>query len=1148
MTSYDRLISRLDAFIRKYYANRVIRGSLIFLICLLLYILTVSVGEYFLYMPVWLRVSLVSVFVFSGLVAFIAWIAIPLAKMSRLGKLISHEQAATIIGEHFPEVSDKLINILQLKKQDDDHSSRQLIEASIDQKASQISVVPITTAIDLSKNKKYLRFLFPVALVGIFILVAAPNVFKEASQRLLQPTKAFEKPAPFKFVIKTLPLVAVRNSDFVLQVVTTGSVLPADMSVDLGADKVPMQVIDRNTFQYTFRNLTESVDFRLHAAGFYSQPYALKVVQKPVLKAFNLQINYPSYTGKKDEVRNSLGDMTLPVGTKVNWNLITEHTDAVTIKFGLGNPDQLKKNETSFGYQFRFMNDTDYTLTMRNNQSTFVDSYHYVVQVIPDQYPVVQVVEHHDTISGKQILLNGTAGDDYGITKVVFHYDISDGKDKKISGNSNPVKITPGPVTSFQYYFDIETLNLNPGQVLSYYIEVWDNDGVHGSKASRSEVVTYKMYNIKQLDSTINENSKQINSSLSNSVQRSNQLQTEYKDMQTKMLQSDKMEWEQQQSLKEMLDKQKQLKDQIENIKKRFEEQKKASEQKPFSDDLKEKQNQVEKQLDNLLNKELQEQMKKLQELMQKMNKENAFQTMQEMEQENKLFNMDLQRMQELMKQMEMQMRMEDMANKLDTLAQREDDLKKETDQGKKDKEALSSEQKDIKKDLDKMLQQDMKEMKQLNDKMQQKQSLKEPEKSAKDAEQNMQQSQQQLEQQQNSNASESEKKASDNLKDMAGSMRQGAGGMGLKQIEIDIKATRQILTNLIRLSFDQEDLMGKVRTTSPASQEYITNMQDQKRLYNNSLMIKDSLFSLSKRVFVLSATVNKETSELEKNMAFATQKLEDRRTIEAMTSEQYIMMHTNNLALMLNELLANLLQQQRQAMSGKSGNGSCNMPGGMKPKKGAGQQMKDIITQQTQLGDGMKKMQGGKKPGQMEGQKPGTQGKGQGKGEGQGKGDGQGQGNQGQEGNNNGEYGDAEQLARYAEQQAAIRKQLQELNSMLISKGMGGNKELKEINEKMDKNETDLLNRKLNSELFKRQQEILTHMLEVEKAIREQEQDDKRNSNAAKDISRPVPPELQKYLQDSQHLLEQYKTVPPQLKPYYRSMVDQYYQMLGHK
>src|SRR4051812_48093544 len=149
MNNYEWLISRLDAFIRKYYANKVIRGGLVFLSCLLFYILSVSISEYYLYLPVWLRVTLVTLFIVLGLFSLVAWVIIPLAKMGRLGTVISHEQAANIIGSHFPEISDRLLNILQLKQHSDNNSSRELAEASINQKISQISVVPITNAIDL---------------------------------------------------------------------------------------------------------------------------------------------------------------------------------------------------------------------------------------------------------------------------------------------------------------------------------------------------------------------------------------------------------------------------------------------------------------------------------------------------------------------------------------------------------------------------------------------------------------------------------------------------------------------------------------------------------------------------------------------------------------------------------------------------------------------------------------------------------------------------------------------------------------------------------------------------------------------------------------------------------------------------------------
>jgi hypothetical protein len=1137
MSNYDWLISKLDAFIRKYYANKVIKGSLIFLSCLLSYILMVSLGEYYLYMPVWLRVTADSLFILLGLSALVVWVVVPLSKMARLGNIISHEQAATIVGQHFPEISDKLLNILQLKKHADPNASRALVEASIDQKAGQLWSLPIGSAIDYSKNKKYLRFLLPILLVGIFILVAAPNVFRDASDRLLQPTKSFEKPAPFQFIIKNIPLQTVRNADLVLKVEVKGAALPNELSIELGSEKVPMQVLENHNFQYTFRNVTDDVHFRLFAAGYYSQPYTLKVVQKPVLKAFKIAIDYPAYIGRKNEVRNSLGDMTLPVGTTVHWAFVAEHTDEALVKFGDGSAAAIPGNNSIYGFQYRFMNDTSYTFTLRNKQANVTDSYHYSVQVIPDQYPVLQVQEFRDTVSGKQILLSGTAGDDYGITKVLFHYKVTNNKDDVVAEKAMPVKATAGALTSFQQYFDIESLDLKPGQKVSYYIEAWDNDGVHGSKASRSEMMSYSMFNPKQLDSAINANAQQINSGLSNSAEQTQQMRDDFKEMQNKMLQSQEMDWQQKQQLQDMMDNQMKLQTQVENAKKRFEEQVQQSKQKNYSDDLKDKQEELKKQMDNLLNNELKEQMKKLQELMQQLNKDKAFQAMQQMEQENKLFDMDLKRMQELMKKLEMQMRMEDMANKMNELAQKEDQLQKETDKGKKDADALSKEQEAIKKELDSAMAKGMKDMDGLNDQMKEKQQLDKPKEQGKQAQQNMQKSQQQLGSGQKSKASESEQQAAQNLQDMANSLMAAAGGMNIEEIDADIKTVRQMLTNLIRLSFDQEKLMKSVQWVSPSSKQYIANQQEQNRLRSNSIMIRDSLYKMSLKSFKLTAFINKETTELEKNMGMTIDALEARHLSDAMTRQQYIMTNTNNLALMLNETLSNLMQMQSQAK--KPGAGMCNKPGGMNPKPGAsGKQLSDIITQQQNLGNAMQQMENALQ------QQEGKQGSKQ-----NGSKDGQSSSQQQKQGaQQDGENGNAEQIAMLAAQQAAIRRQLEDLSKQLNGRGGGNSKELRELQEKMDRTETDLVNRRLGSELIQRQKEIMTRLLEAEKALREQDQDNKRSSRTAQEMSRPIPPELQKYMQDRQKLLELYKTVPPQLKPYYRNMVEQYYQLIGSK
>lgn len=1121
MSNYDWLLAKLDAFIRRYYANKMLRGTLFFLTCLLLFVLLVSFSEYFFYLPAFVKITLVTIFLFLGATSLIVWVLVPFSKMSKLGKLISHEQAASIIGAHFPEISDKLLNILQLKKSQEPNVSRELIEASIEQKSSQIVVFPIAKAIDFSSNRRYLKYLLPLVVLTIGIFIFYPSVFLDASERLLQPTKTFVKPAPFQFVVENEALQVVRNEDFTLKIKIEGKALPSNVAIQLGNDEIELQSLGKNEFQYTFKNVTDEMPFRLSAAGFFSENMVLKVVQKPILKGVKMVYKFPSYIQRPNETQQSLSDITLPAGTQVSWQIAVDYTQKAQLKLGAALlPIAVNNNEVAF--ETKVVKDTTYTLELWNNQTKNAQSFQYKIQVVEDQFPVVQMVEFKDSITGKQMVLTGSVGDDYGISKLLFQYEILTDKNQKIASKSVPIKISGNKMSNFEHYFDIETLSLQPGQKVNYYVEAWDNDAINGSKSTRSQTLTYAMFTATQLDSALNANSKQINSSISNTTQQNKQLQSEMRDLQSKLLQSEKLDWEQQQTLQDLMQKQEDIKQNLEKIKERFEEQVKQSQQKQLSENLKEKQQDIQKQLDNILNNELKEQMKKLQELMAKMNKENAFQTMKQLEQDNKLFNMDMERMKDLMKKMEMQMRMEDMANKMEDLAKKENNLKQQTEQQKQSNEALGQEQKKIQNELNNAMKEDMKSIQDLNKDMKQQQELSDVQDEAKDAQQNMQESQDELSQQQNSKAAQKQSKAAQNLQQMAAKMREKASGMDMEQLDIDIKAVRQLLTNLMRLSFDEEQLMVKTKQTPISSAQYLDHIKEQKRLHQNSYMIRDSLFVLSKRLFKLAAQVNKETTELERNMQASLNAMEDRKVSEALTRQQYVMTKTNNLALMLNEMLSNLMQMQSESQDQKSG--SCNNPGGKKPKPGSGQQLSDIITKQQSLGNGMQQMQQAmkNKPGQ------GQQGDGKGK---SGSETGEGEGN-------------SEQIARMAQQQAAIRRQLQ--NLMNSKSGTAIAKELREIQEKMDRTETDLVNRRLTSELLMRQKEILTRLLQTEKAMREQEEDDQRSSKSALEMSKAIPPALQNKLKEYQNMTEFYKTVPPVLKPYYKAMVDEYFNGIG--
>ena len=68
---------------------------------------------------------------------------------------INYEQASEIIGNHFSEVQDKLLNFLQLANQS---QTSELLAASIEQKAASLQPIPFSNAVNFATNKKFLSY------------------------------------------------------------------------------------------------------------------------------------------------------------------------------------------------------------------------------------------------------------------------------------------------------------------------------------------------------------------------------------------------------------------------------------------------------------------------------------------------------------------------------------------------------------------------------------------------------------------------------------------------------------------------------------------------------------------------------------------------------------------------------------------------------------------------------------------------------------------------------------------------------------------------------------------------------------------------------------------------------------------------------
>lgn len=1134
--SYHTLVEKLNEFIRKYYKNLLLRGLIYSIGLVFLFFITVTLLEYYAHFSSVIRTVLFYTFILSSLFILVKYMLIPFMGLYRLSTTLTYEQAATIIGNHFSSVRDKLLNVLQLQQLSNGteaslyHSD--LLNASIDQKIRELKPIPFTSAVDLSENKKYLKYaLLPVLLV-IIILFSAPSLITDGTKRLVAHSQYFEKEAPFQFVITNPDLKAVAQQDFELKVKLTGEEIPENTYISIDGNEFKLNKDNIVNFSYLFKNVQKNILFQLLADGFKSKEYELIALPNPILLDFDMTLTYPGYLNKKEETIKNTGDLIVPAGTKIRWSFNTQHTEQLFLNFNDTSFAVAPASENNFSYSQRFFKDKTYSVKTANHFLKNSDSVSYVINVVPDVYPSIDIAEKRDSLSDKRFFFNGEVKDDHGFSKLTFNYRFIFAKDS--AANSNMARLTTNSTSisinksvtqdRFFHVWDIQEFDISPGDQIEYYFEVWDNDGVNGSKSSRSQKMVFKAPTLKEIAETTEKNNDQIKDELQESILEAKEVQKELSDLQRKLAEKKTLSWEEKKKLEDLLKKQKNLQDKVEQIKNKNEQNnKQQNEYKQPDEQMLEKQRMLEELFDKVMTPELKKKYDELQRLLEQMDKDKVQDALEKMKLENKDLMKELDRNLEIFKQLELEQKIQQNIEKLNELSKKEEELSKTSEEKSTDAKEQKDKQDALNKDFED-LKKDLQEMEKKNSELEEPMKMQNTEQKQEDISNEMQKSSEQLNNNQKKNASKSQKNAAQKMQEMSDQLAKMQQEQQEEQSGEDINKLRDILENLIQLSFGQEALMGDLSKTKANNPQYVKLNQRQKKLQDDSKMIEDSLLALSKRVPQIQATVNHEINAINMNMEKAGDEIKESQTVsidgrnhqqEALNRQQLAMTSINNLALMLNEAL-----QQMQAAAkkqGQPGSGSCKKPGGTgnKPSMANMRQMQEQLNKQIQkLKEGMEK--NGNKPGQKPGEKPGAMGQGM-----------------------------SQELAKLAAQQEAIRKEIQKMADQINKDGKGGGN-IGKLAEKMEETETDLVNKMLSQETIKRQQEILTRMLESEKAEKEREMDEQRQSNEAKNEIFSNPNAFLEYNLLKQKETELLKTVPPSLNPFFKVKVNQYFNTFG--
>ena len=1102
--NYVYLINKIDGFIRKYYLNKVVKGSIFLASSLLAAYLIITFAEYWGHFDPTVRSVLFYAFILGNSFALAAYIIHPLLAYFKLGSIISYEQASSIIGKHFIPIKDKLLNTLQLKKLSGlNPEQRNLIDASINQKIAELRPVPFTSAIHINENTKYLKYiLIPLAII-VIVFFAAPSILSESTERLINHNKQFVKMAPFSFEILNEQLSVVQGDDFTLLVKLVGNEIPADIYLEDGANTFKLDKENIISFKHIFRNLQKNKKIILKAGEFRSEDYIIEVKAKPTLLDFDVLIEYPQYLKKNNEKLENTGDLIVPEGSVINWKFRAENSDHINVQLNKKSFLLNQTQENEFNFSYRALKNLSYSIKPINSDIRAIESVSYELRIIPDLLPVINVNQKTDSLNSKLLYFVGQANDDHGFSKLNFNYKILSEKSETVEKEEIiSVKFDKYSLQSnFFYSWNVNQIAAKPGEEIEYYFELFDNDGVNGPKSVKSSIKTLKLPSEIDLERKLEANSFQIKKKMVEAIKKSGQLEKETKKLNQELLNKKNLSFEERKQIQNLLNKQKEIDELVKEIQKVNKQN--LTEQQEENEQILEKQKQIEELFNNVLDEKTRELLNNIEKLLEKNNKNLTQEELSKMQMDNKSLQKELDRILELYKQLEFDQKLTSTIEKLNELASDQENLSKKSQNIKSELGELKEEQKKLQKNFDE-LKEELSELEQKNEELEQKNDFQDQQEAKKEIDKEQKNSADNLDKKDQKKAAENQKKAAAEIKKLSKDLQSMQQESEEKESEVNAKSLRKILDNLIISSFDQEKTMQVVRQINSNDPNYIIQSQKQKEIQINLKMIEDSLYSLSKKVPQIQSVVNKEIQAINLNIGKAIESLGERRTAEANRNQQFAMTSINNLALMLNEAL---VQLERAQQSGKAG-------GKGKQKKNLSQ----LSKMQEQLNNNMQKAREDMlKQGQQKG---------------------------GQQGKNGREM--SEQLTRMAREQQIIRQAMQEINKMENKDGKGSFGNLDKLMKEMEQTETDLVNKRIQQETLNRQQEILSKLLDAEKADREREEDQKRESNEG--ITPPntnsfIFQEFQKIKQKEIDLL---KTMTPSLNSYYKIKVRDYFKYLN--
>jgi len=1026
-------------------------------------------------------------------------------------------QIALRLEKYYGKLQSRLIAALQLYDKltsNRENYSIELIEKTIEDAGSEIKDLDFNVVV-VKKKQSYYRLVLATVIV-IFAFTISGQTFNQTSLLFLHPFTDIKKPTNLTLAISPISHQAIKNDDVTLRVVASGErVRRIDLNFRLDDGEwvtVPTERSEdennesADVYKYTFRKVKRDIEYYAEAKAVKSDVGKITIIDPPRLVDVSITLDFPSYTGLESQVMPANdGSVTAIKGTKINFkghlNKSSENayfvfddstrkpmeidSDQVTGKFVLSRNGSYHI-EISDSAGLKNPSPIEYNLVS-------LDDYPPQIQII---FPAVDI----DLDDRMLVPLAAAVYDDFGFSKLdLVYWTYSEGRES--NKQRQTIKKDFGKESESQISYDwlVEQLHMMPGDLVFYYLEIFDNDAVSGAKSGVSKTFSARLPGLDEIMADITGSQDEMFKDFEEAVASQKELRDQLESISREMMKSDETDWEKKQQIQQTLDRQQEIAKKLEDITKQLDQAiEKFEKNQMATAEMMDKLQELRELMEEVATPELKEAMKKLQEALAQMDPQKLQEAMKNFQLSVDQMNENLDRMLALLQKYQLEQKLDTLAKMAEKLAEQQQEINNKLGQcqGKKDFSDLEKPQKNQDQGLESMRDQfdDAKklndELKMLSDDQVQKADDKLNSKELDDLMAQMKQCMGSCNKKSSSRAGQ---KIQQNFEDMAQMFQQMLQQTQAEQLEKIMAMLKKAISDILYLSHRQEEVIDSTNISTKRLDGFREIARQQFDLQSACDRIASKVSDLTKETLFVNSAIMERLGSALANMQKAIEQLNGKSPSRSTSNQTEAMAALNQSA----QMLLNSLSQASQCQS--SGTGMQSLM----------QKLSEMAQQQQQCNQGTQ-MIPMPMPGQMM------------------------------------SMAQQQAMQRLADQQEQIRKSLQELTEEY------GNPDnvlgrLDQIEQEMKKVVEQFRGNNFDRSTVERQERILSRLLDAEKSAHKRDYSRKRQARTTDDIIRRGPSLLDFGANHDERLAEDIKKALAEKYPRrYENQIKEYFKALA--